>query len=1102
MADADIPADELEAPAAGGVAAGFGWWIKRGLIALALIAILIVAALWLSRERIAGNIIDDALNEAGLEAGYEIEQIGPSQQVIRNLVIGDPRSPDVTIDRVIVETNVSFAGGGIGQITLERPRVFGTFADGALSLGALDPFIYAESDEPEGLPEYDIRIIDGRARIDSDYGVIGVKLDGEGRLDDGFEGTLAATAPDAGIEGCRAATATLYGTVSTEAGDTNFEGPVRLAQLECAGAIARSADFGTTLSLNEDFSSLNGVVVPDAKGIGYAGATIAQVGGNAQIVLPLSGERAGNLNLRHDLDAAGLEALGASLQTLNLNGDLRASNSFASLDWELDAQGEGVDLAFDEGGALASARQSAAGTLAEGLLAKLESGLARALTGGTLSANPTIRVNEDATNIIVPEARLRSGAGDTILALSRVSYTSIGNRVVGNILTGGPDLPQITGRMDQVLGGDLTLRLTMQEYSAGSDRLSIPRMRITQTPRGRINFDGLVKASGALPGGALSGLEVPLEGKYDPRGGLAVGTKCTPVKVRALRYFNLALDARSVTLCPEAGGAIARYTDTFTLAAQTQALTLSGTIGGSVTQVKADSAMLRYPGPIVVEGLEATIGSPGSAVRLSAESLDGSLGDTIGGTFSGGSALLDVVAFDLNDIAGNWSFDNNVLSIGEGQFTLSERIDPEIGGPARFYPLQSQGATFSLEGGKIDAEASLFHPGTGTPVTKVDIDHDLTAQAGEAIIDVPGLTFTPRFQPEDLTYLAEGVILLADGTITGDGLVKWNADQALPTSTGTFRTDGFDFAAAFGPVRGVKGEIEFSDLINLTTKPSQVLTIESVNPGIEALEGRIVYSLTDAQTITIEDGRWPFMGGELILRPTTATYGSEGGQNYVFELIALDAATFVTQMEMSNIGATGTFDGTIPIFFDPNGNGFIRGGLLIARPPGGNVAYVGELTYEDLGFMGNYAFQTLRSLDYNQMSIGLNGSLAGEILTNFQIDGIRQGEGASQNFITREIAKLPIRFKINVRSENFYTLGRIVRGLFDPTAFGDPVEQGILSIENGQIIRRSPLGVAPPDPSQDSPADAPPEAPEANLPSEIQRRDEPAVQPPESDDLP
>jgi hypothetical protein len=176
----------------------------------------------------------------------------------------------------------------------------------------------------------------------------------------------------------------------------------------------------------------------------------------------------------------------------------------------------------------------------------------------------------------------------------------------------------------------------------------------------------------------------------------------------------------------------------------------------------------------------------------------------------------------------------------------------------------------------------------------------------------------------------------------------------------------------------------------------------------------------------------------------------------VFEIIGLDAATFVAQMELTNLGATGVFDGTVPIVFDKDGNGRIEGGLLLSRAPGGNVAYIGELTYEDLGTMGNYAFEALRSLDYNQMSVGLNGSIAGEIITNFQFDGVQQGAGTSQNFVTRRLAKLPIRFKINVRSENFYEMAMMVRSFWDVDFLGNPVDRGLLRAEDGRFVPARP----------------------------------------------
>ena len=55
----------------------------------------------------------------------------------------------------------------------------------------------------------------------------------------------------------------------------------------------------------------------------------------------------------------------------------------------------------------------------------------------------------------------------------------------------------------------------------------------------------------------------------------------------------------------------------------------------------------------------------------------------------------------------------------------------------------------------------------------VTIEHRLSTGAGHALLDVPGLTFGPNLQPEEITRLTEGVIALVNGTISGHGRIDW-----------------------------------------------------------------------------------------------------------------------------------------------------------------------------------------------------------------------------------------------------------------------------------------------------------------------------------------
>jgi translocation and assembly module TamB len=80
---------------------------------------------------------------------------------------------------------------------------------------------------------------------------------------------------------------------------------------------------------------------------------------------------------------------------------------------------------------------------------------------------------------------------------------------------------------------------------------------------------------------------------------------------------------------------------------------------------------------------------------------------------------------------------------------------------------------------------------------------------------------------------------------------------------------------------------------------------------------------------------------------------------------------------------------------------------------------------------GNIAFQALKSLRYRNLTIGMNGPLAGEMVTEVRFAGVSQGEGATSNFIVRRLQKLPFVFNIRIKAP--------FRGLLDSAqSFYDP----------------------------------------------------------------
>ena len=588
----------------------------------------------------------------------------------------------------------------------------------------------------------------------------------------------------------------------------------------------------------------------------------------------------------------------------------------------------------------------------------------------------------------------------------------------------------------------------MQPYSSGAASLAIPQLSLVQGRDGALGFAGQVRASGPLPGGFASGLSLPLSGRWAPGGALSLWRRCVDVAFDRLQFASLSLNGQDLRLCPSSGRAIVESGSRgLRVAAGAPNLDLAGTLGETPIRLSSGPVGFAYPGVMAAKSVDVALGPADTASRFTVSNLVANLGGgDISGNFEGADVRLARVPLDLREASGNWRYAEGVLSLADGDFSLVDRS-----AEARFEPLVARGGTLSLRDNIIRAEAVLRHPGTDRVVTNVDLVHDLNSARGRADLTVPGLLFDPSLQPEDLSQRALGVIANARGTVSGDGRIVWNSNGV--TSTGEFSSDRLDFAAAFGPVKGARGTVRFTDLIGLTTEPGQTLQVASVNPGIEVNDGEFAFQLRGGRLLAVEGGSWPFMGGRLILKQVDLNFGVEEERRYIFEIVGLDAAAFIARFELPNIAATGLFDGTIPIVFDANGNGRIEGGFLTSRAPGGNVSYVGDLTYKDLSPMANFAFDALRSLDYEKMDIAMNGSLTGEIVTNVRFDGVKQGEGAKRNVVTRALANLPIQFNINVRAP-FYQLITSFKSLRDPAAVRDPRDLGLLSDDGTRLIQR------------------------------------------------
>ncbi|WP_380781855.1 YdbH domain-containing protein [Sphingomonas sp. R86520] len=996
--------------------------VRRVILAIALILLAALVALWLVRKPIAEGFIDRELAKAGVPARYDIADLALGGQRLTNVVLGDPTHPDLVADWVETRTGVGLSGPYLEGVRAGKVRLRGRLVDGKVSLGAIDRLLPTPSGKPFALPALDLSVADGRMRLETPQGIVGLKLAGSGKLDDGFRGTLAAISERLELGGCVIDRLAATVKLRIDAARPTITGPVRVSRLACGTTrmdrIAADLDVGLSAALDR----WQGRATIKTGAARTPGATLASAGGTVDFsgsTAATGGSAAITADTVHTVEGDARRVL--------ITGAYRIGSQIA-FDGRVQARGAAVAKRRLAG--LAGISAAAAGTPVAPLAAAVAQAVERAgrgfLADGTLSA----RIDGARGRAVLSKLALASASGARV-ALGGGSgiafgWPNGGVRLDTTLALQGGGLPDARVALAQAKPGAAIRGVArIAPYAAGDARLALTPVTFSATPGGATSITTRVTLDGPVANGRVDGLSMPVAALWDGRGRLVVNTGCAPLAVQRLAVSGLVLDPARLTLCPVDGALVrvegARIGGGATIAAAM----LKGRLGTTPISLAAAGSTLRLAERgFAIDGVQTRIGAPERVTRLDFGTVTGRMtGQGVAGAFTGGSGQIANVPLLLGNAAGDWTL------VG-GALNLTGTMDVSDAAPSpRFKPLAARAMTLALVNGTITAAGTLFEPTTNTRVADVTLTHALGAGAGKADLNVPAIAFAKdRLQPDALTPLTFGVIADVNGSVSGEGHIAWNV--AGVTSTGVFRTAGTDLAAAFGPVTGIATEIRFTDLLNLQSAPGQVATIRTLNPGIPVSDGTIRYQTLPGARVQVEGGAWPFAGGSLALDPTLLDFSAPKERRMTFHVANMAADQFLQQFDFKNLDATGIFDGVLPMIFDETG-GRIEGGDLRVRPGGGTLAYVGDLSQKDLGIWANIAFQALKSLRYQSLRVGMNGPLAGEMVTDVRFAGISQGEGAKSNFIVRRLQKLPFIFNIRIKAP--------FRGLLDSAqSFYDP----------------------------------------------------------------
>ncbi len=999
---------------------------RKVAFAVAGVSLAAMIGVWTQRHGIAENFVEAELAKRDVEASYTIDRIGFGTQRLTDLVIGDPARPDLVADWVEVQTRVDLGGIEVTGIRAGQVRLRGRLVDGKLVLGEIDKLLPPPSGKPFSLPAINADVADARMRLETPYGLIGVKLAGAGRLNDGFSGRAAAVSDRLEIGRCIGERVATTAAITIADARPTLNGPLSAASFGCGPAQARLVRIALNATLGEALDRWQGNARLQVQRASLGTQQVADVSGTVSF----SGSARATTG-QVDLASRGFSVDGLSGAALSVDGRYQAGT--AGLTWLGGVGATDATLAPSSVQRIAASLSAAQGTP----VAPLADALGRALTAAGRRFDFTSRIEARLVNgsgqfrLARLDASAASGARATVSDGRGVRYAWGGQGRGGMTLDGmltlsGGGLPQGIVRVSQAAPfAPVTGRAILSPYAANGARLALTPVDFSAAADGRTRITTRATLSGPFSAGRVDGLVMPIDARWGGGAALTVNSGCVPVAFARLEVSALTLDPSRMTVCPD-GPAMVRLNGKALGGGMRIANTrLGGRLGSNPVTIAAQTARyLLADNRFALTGVETRLGVPERVSRLDIAQLDGRVaGGRIAGTYVDASGQIGVVPLLLSDAAGGWSLDGGLLSVGGSLMVADAASDP------RFVPLRGDNVALTLRGNDIRAGGVLVHPDKRVKVADVDIVHDLGTGTGEANLDVTGITFGDDFQPDELTRLTFGVIADVQGAIAGDARIAWSP-QAV-TSTGTFVTEKMDLAAAFGPVEGISGRLEFTDLLNLVSAPGQSAAIAVVNPGIAVENGIVRYQLVGDQRVQVLGGEWPLAGGRMILEPTLLDFSKTSERRMTFRVEGVDAAQFVQQFEFDNLLVTGIFDGELPMIFDERG-GRIEGGRLIAREGGGNVAYVGEISQKNLGTWGNFAFDALKSLDYENLTIGIDGPIAGEMVTAIRFAGVSQGEGASSNFITKRLARLPIIFNLRIKAP-FRQLLDSVRSYYDPT---------------------------------------------------------------------
>lgn len=971
---------------------------RRVLTVLGVIlAVLLVlaAAAWLNRRAATRQVLIGWLEQKGIDADMDVERV-ELDGLVASIRIGDPRNPDVVVERVEVDyvLGAPWSKGGLGvtpsRIRLVRPVVRASVKGGKLSLGSLDPLIEEFTGKP---PRPDSRgplvIVEAaRVRLDTDYGPANLLADA--RIDDGKLMRLSARMPTTAFKSGDDLDARGL-SAAVEVTTTGDRVALSVAAVAERAVVAGLSGERARLTLTGDLP------YPDMKtrrGDGQARLTGALTAGRLT---------AGDIDARDAAADLGFEgrvtgwieafrvqgAATADLRAARLDGPAAGSGARlrltgAAVDMSRDARG-GLAWRVEGPAALTAARLSGAGLDGSGVALTSS----RLLIGGhdaAVEANGALDLAADrlgwdqmtldgargaASLDLVVDGGVRLDAAGSLRA-ARGAWPLFGP-------VAGDDLPELAEMKRALSAFAVDVPAFRVASGPSGSRVTLARPATLRPANGGVLTINpaatpiFAAPTGSLGGGALA--VVATRGQGLPEAAFAIPRwSLTPSGFTATLDGRAALDfglARGIALTTRGELASSGGRLTYTAA---------GCIPLTVERLELDeSDVLNVAGDFCPPA--------GPLVTVT----DG--GWRAEGAFRGVKASAPFLAMDFRDAEGTLVANGGPRGVGmEARVARAQAVDTTD--PVRFNPLTASGSA-RLAG---DAWTGAFDLAHGdVTLGRLTLTHDGKAEAGGLTIDAPDVVFAENgLQPEALSPLAADFIgSPAVGRIGFQGRIGWQAGTE-GSSSGRLTVDGLDFASPAGPVKGLRGVLDFTSLTPLVTAPNQRLTADSLET-VAPLTGIDVTFGVDASTVTVGGGELALAGGKVRIEPLSIPLDRTLPVTGVLVLENVQLGQIIAGAGFGDkVDLDAVVSGRLPFTYDAVQGVRIQGGSLEAVQPGRLSIKREALTGLEAGGAGegvppgtveDLAYQAMENLAFDLLSAQVNSLDAGRIGLIFHIKG-------------------------------------------------------------------------------------------------------------------